>query len=111
MTLTGLSVTTPTIQRRHGDRKVEATHAFVGSEELKSATQNAAVVGAPTIWRPFLRRSLSFSGPVSQDGCRQLGCGQARHRQTVSYGRSLRSLPAPIARNRQYQRPAPKKQR
>ena len=58
MTLTGLSVTTPTIQHRHGDRKVEATHAFVGSEELKSAMQNAAVVGAPTIWRPFLRVGL-----------------------------------------------------
>ena len=29
---------------------IEAAHAFVDSEELKSAMQNAGVVGAPTIW-------------------------------------------------------------
>jgi hypothetical protein len=29
---------------------VEAAHAFVNSDELKSAMQNAGVVGAPTIW-------------------------------------------------------------
>ena len=28
----------------------EAAHTFVNSEELKSAMQNAGVVGAPTIW-------------------------------------------------------------
>jgi hypothetical protein len=28
----------------------EAAHAFANSEELKSAMQNAGVVGAPTIW-------------------------------------------------------------
>ena len=28
----------------------EAANAFVNSEELKSAMQNAGVVGAPTIW-------------------------------------------------------------
>jgi len=34
----------------HDFATVEAAHAFVNSEELKSAMQNAGVVGAPTIW-------------------------------------------------------------
>jgi hypothetical protein len=34
----------------HNFATVEAAHAFVNSEELKSAMQNAGVVGAPTIW-------------------------------------------------------------
>ena len=34
----------------HDFATVEASHAFVNSEELKSAMQNAGVVGAPTIW-------------------------------------------------------------
>ena len=34
----------------HDFATVEAAHAFVDSEELKSAMQNAGVAGAPTIW-------------------------------------------------------------
>ena len=34
----------------HDFATVEAAHAFANSEELKSAMQNAGVVGAPTIW-------------------------------------------------------------
>ena len=34
----------------HDFATVEAAHAFVDSEELKSAMQNAGVVGTPTIW-------------------------------------------------------------
>ncbi len=34
----------------HDFATVEAAHAFVNSDELKSAMQNAGVVGAPTIW-------------------------------------------------------------
>ena len=34
----------------HEFSTVEAAQAFVKSEELKQAMQNAAVVGAPTIW-------------------------------------------------------------
>jgi hypothetical protein len=34
----------------HDFATVEAAHAFVNSEELKKAMQNAGVVGAPTIW-------------------------------------------------------------
>jgi hypothetical protein len=40
-------------QRHHSDPRistVEAAQAFVKSEELKQAMQNAGVVGAPTIW-------------------------------------------------------------
>jgi hypothetical protein len=34
----------------HEFSTVEAAQAFVKSEELKQAMQNAGVVGAPTIW-------------------------------------------------------------
>jgi len=34
----------------HEFATVEAAQAFVKSEELKKAMQNAGVVGAPTIW-------------------------------------------------------------
>jgi len=34
----------------HDFATIEAAHAFVNSEELKSAMQNAGVVGMPTIW-------------------------------------------------------------
>ena len=34
----------------HDFATVEAAHAFVNSEELKSAMQNAGVAGPPTIW-------------------------------------------------------------
>jgi quinol monooxygenase YgiN len=34
----------------HDFATVEAAQAFVKSEELKKAMQNAGVVGAPTIW-------------------------------------------------------------
>jgi hypothetical protein len=34
----------------HDFATVEAAHAFVDSEELKSAMQNAGVAGTPTIW-------------------------------------------------------------
>jgi hypothetical protein len=34
----------------HDFATVDAAHAFVASKELKSAMQDAGVVGSPTIW-------------------------------------------------------------
>ena len=34
----------------HDFGTVEAAHAFLKSEDLKNAMQNAGVIGAPTIW-------------------------------------------------------------
>jgi hypothetical protein len=39
----------------HDFATTEAAHAFVKSEDLKSAMQKAGVVGAPTVW--FAKKS------------------------------------------------------
>jgi hypothetical protein len=49
---------------------VEATH---DSEELKSAMQNAGVVGASTIWRHFLCRPTQFRrAPLGSSNARRI---------------------------------------